>query len=336
MSTPAGVPDSLTASLPQASAAGLPMAYRSVGNEIRFAKGHGTENDFVLLLDPQGSLDLSASLVARLCDRRAGLGADGVIRVVRCDALDDSWAREASSAATWFMDYRNADGSVSQMCGNGVRVFVRYLIELGLVELGEGEDVAVGTRAGVKRVRRQGELLAVDLGPWRLTGADAVGSGRDALVRIAGTDVPLPGLSVDLGNPHVVVAVPDAADLVALDLSTAPSVDPVPPNGVNVEVVVPGPATADGGHLAMRVHERGVGETRSCGTGAAAAVLAARVWAGSSASSSPASWTVEVPGGQVRVTVAGEDLTAGPSVELAGPAVIVAEGILDPGWVAQG
>src|SRR3954454_12627280 len=112
---------------------------------MRFVKGHGTENDFVIVPDPDGSLDLTPSLVAALCDRRAGIGADGVLRVVRSKALgrDDL-------GAEWFMDYRNADGSIAEMCGNGTRVFARYLVDAGLVVPG---DLPVATRAGVRAVR---------------------------------------------------------------------------------------------------------------------------------------------------------------------------------------
>ena len=292
---------------------------------IPYAKGHGTQNDFVLLPDPDGHLDLSAPRVVALCDRRAGIGGDGVIRVVRSGALPEGV--ELSGTAEWFMDYRNADGSAAEMCGNGMRLFVAYLLHAGLVTLADGESLDVGTRAGVKRVRREGELFAVDLGPWSVVGGErAAAAGTDATVRVAGDPVPLPGLSVETGNPHTVVALPDAERLAAADLTVAPAVEPRPAQGSNVELVVPlHDATATVGHLAMRVHERGVGETRSCGTGAVAAVLAARVWGGAT---SPDVWQVDVPGGRLRVTVPSSDLLAGAGVELAGPAVVVAEGRL--------
>jgi diaminopimelate epimerase len=299
---------------------------------VRFAKGHGTENDFVLLPDPDGALDLTAAQVAALCDRRAGIGGDGLIRAVRTAAVaqpDLAGHREVALAAgaDWFMDYRNADGSPAEMCGNGLRVYVRYLCHLGLVRLDEGDGIAIGTRAGVKQVRRDGDLLAADLGAWRLVGgATAVADGFDAKVGVPGELPALPGLSVQVGNPHVVVALPDVDRLAAADLRTPPSVDPAPPGGVNVELVVPlHDSAADIGHLALRVHERGVGETRSCGTGAVAAVLAARGWGGERA---PSVWQVDVPGGRLRVSVPAGDRLAGDSVELAGPAVIVAEGQL--------
>jgi len=294
------------------------------------AKGHGTENDFVILPDPEGQLAVGRDLVAALCDRRAGVGGDGVLRVVRTAADPEAaaWAGEAE----WFMDYRNADGSAAQMCGNGLRVFVAYLEHCGWADLSGGEEVAVATRAGIKLVRRDGDLLAADLGAWFVpSGASGATAGQDALVGVHGETVALPGLSVDVGNPHVVVALPDVEQLVAADLGRAPVVEPQPPDGTNVELVVPGPIGPDGAHLAMRVHERGVGETRSCGTGAVAAALAARVWAGEGA---PSTWWVSVPGGRLRVRVPGGALLSGGSVELAGPAVIVAEGRLVANWVA--
>jgi diaminopimelate epimerase len=297
---------------------------------VRFAKGHGTENDFVLVPDADGELQLRSEQVAALCDRRAGIGADGLIRVVRAQALDAG--REVLEGqhvqVEWFMDYRNADGSVAEICGNGLRVFVAYLERLGWATLGDGDELVVGTRAGVKRVHRIEGALSADLGPWRVPGGrSAATSGADAVVSISGEHPELPGLRIDVGNPHVVVALPDLARLAAADLSVAPVVDPVPPHGTNVELVVPmHDATRSTGHLTMRVHERGVGETRSCGTGAVAAVLAARVWAGQGA---PDVWVVDVPGGRLRVTTQPDELLSGAGVELAGPAVIVAEGVID-------
>lgn len=294
------------------------------------AKGHGTENDFVLVPDPAAVHDMAPDLVAALCNRWSGLGGDGVLRIVRCADIPEGAAQ--AGEAEWFMDYRNADGSPAEMCGNGARVFVRYLLHLGLVDLADGQTLKIGTRAGVKQVRRQGDLFAVDLGVWRIDGgADAVAAGADATVRLAGEQVGLPGLSVNVGNPHVVVAVPDARRLAAADLRTPPQVHPARQDGANVELVVPVYEGAEAS-LLMRVHERGVGETRSCGTGAVAAVLAARAWAGEHA---PDRWQVQVPGGTLRVTAPDGQLLHGDSAELAGPAVLVAEGELDGGWLAE-
>lgn len=293
-------------------------------------KGHGTQNDFVLLDDRDGAVDLTADLVRALADRRAGVGGDGVIRLVASDRLA-AGARVLGQdpAARWFMDYHNADGSIAEMCGNGVRVVARYAEHLGLWD-GSGELV-LGTRAGVRRVRRvpaPGEdgdgrpWYAVDMGPWSFTGgAAASGRGVDAEVEVTGLPVARPALRIDVGNPHTVLALAGPEELDAADLSRAPRVTPVPPRGTNVELVVPlgevagpdGPA----GRLRMRVHERGVGETRSCGTGACAAALAVRHWAGPG---SPSTWFVQVPGGELRVRA-----LDGGHVELAGPATLVAE-----------
>jgi diaminopimelate epimerase len=298
---------------------------------LAVTKGHGTQNDFVLLDDRAATLDLTPALVRALADRRAGVGGDGVIRVVPSSALPEGAdVLAAEPAARWFMDYRNADGSVAEMCGNGVRVFARFLEHLGLWD-GAGE-LPVGTRAGVVRLRRvtspDGDAwYAADLGAWRLPGGpQAAADGHDAEVLVGGLDVARPALSVDLGNPHTVIALRDEQELLAADLTRAPRVSPAPPQGTNVELVVPlgEAADADGravGRVRMRVHERGVGETRSCGTGACAAALAVRTWAGAGA---PDVWFVDVPGGTVRVTA-----LPGGHVELAGPAVLVADGAVD-------
>ncbi|WP_263119366.1 diaminopimelate epimerase [Cellulomonas sp. RIT-PI-Y] len=297
---------------------------------LHVTKGHGTQNDFVLL-DGRRTPELDTALVRALADRRAGIGGDGVIRLTASTDLPEGVALLAvEPAATWFMDYRNADGSIAEMCGNGVRVVADYARALGLWDPTAGELV-LGTRAGVRRVCRvdppagssEADWYAVDMGEWRLpAGEQAAAAGADAEVTVAGLAVPRPALSVDLGNPHTVLALADEGELAAVDLTRAPDVLPVPPHGTNVELVVPvgESVAADGstvGRLRMRVHERGVGETRSCGTGACAAALAVRTWAGAG---SPTVWLVEVPGGTVRVTA-----LPGGRVELAGPAVLVAE-----------
>jgi diaminopimelate epimerase len=290
------------------------MAEMTDTGELRFTKGHGTENDFVLVADLDGAHQVTAEQVRRLTDRRAGIGADGVIRVVPTEAATEQHVRDQGARARWFMDYRNADGSAAEMCGNGVRVFAAYLRREGLET---ADEFAIATRGGVKLVRFEGDLIAVNLGSWRIVDADGARErGFDAMVKVHGHE-PMPGLSLDLGNPHTVVALPDSADLASLDLTLAPEVHPLPPDGCNVEFVRPiGP-----GHIAMRVHERGVGETRSCGTGAAAAALATRWWAGAEPSTDE--WRVDVPGGSLRVRVLPDQ-----QVELAGPAVLVADGII--------
>ncbi|MEO8262050.1 MAG: diaminopimelate epimerase [Pseudolysinimonas sp.] len=279
---------------------------------LHFTKGHGTGNDFVLFADPDGKVVLDGDQLARLADRHFGIGGDGTIRAVRSKNLPEGEAALAEDpAAEWFMDYRNADGSPAEMCGNGIRVFGEYLITSELLKLAEGESVPIGTRGGVRTLTRVAGGYEVDLGPFVVAG-EAMVSARDL-------DVARPGLAVGVGNPHVVVALADEDELDALDLTQAPRVTPVPPDGANVEFVVPAePLVADGvGQIRMRVHERGSGETLSCGTGAAAAALATREWAGTGA---PDVWRVEVPGGVVGVRV-----EAG-HVHLSGPAELVYDG----------
>ena len=278
---------------------------------IRFAKGHGTQNDFVVLPDPDGALELTPARVAALCDRRRGLGADGVLRIVRWAALKDD-AFPAEPGVEWFLDYRNADGGVAEMCGNGVRVYARWLERAGWLPGGPTAAWRLGTRAGVREVRfgeGGSEEVAVDMGPARV--------GPTSTTVVAG--LAFAGTALDLGNPHL-ACITDVA-LESLDLTTAPAHDAaVFPHGVNVEFVSP----VRDGSVAMRVHERGVGETRSCGTGTVAAVVAALRAAGQETGDV----TVRTPGGRLRVTV-----TATTTV-LHGPAVLVASGELDPAWWA--
>jgi diaminopimelate epimerase len=287
---------------------------------VKFLKGHGTENDFVLLPDHDDRLDLTPELVRAICDRHAGIGADGVLRVVRAEGA-------------WFMDYRNADGSIAEMCGNGVRVFARYLVDEGLAPHGE---LAIGTRAGPRAVvvPESGDI-SVDMGRPELLAGTHLVAGR-------------PGIAVSMGNPHIVVPV-DATELDDVDLSRPPLVEPAMPAGQNVEFVA---RRADRA-LTMRVYERGVGETRSCGTGICAAVVAL------AQEPDGADWAVRVPGGELTVrwtagtvrsepaggasstvrsepasgassTVRSEPASgASSTVLLTGPAVLVARGDLD-------
>jgi diaminopimelate epimerase len=302
-------------------------AFTTLGG-LRFSKGHGTGNDFVLIADPEGVHTIDAEQVAALCDRHRGIGGDGLIRAVPSRYLSEG--REllgTSPEAEWFMDYRNGDGSLSEMCGNGVRVFVHFLRAEGLVDLPDGGALTIGTRGGVKTVVRTGDNYAVDMGPWEFTfPGEASAKAMDSLVSAEGLEVPRPALSVSMGNPHTVVALAELSELESTRLFDAPRVDPVPPKGTNVEFVVPSdPLVHDGiGTVTMRVHERGVGETQSCGTGACAAAVAIRHWAGAEA---PDTWQVRVPGG-----VVGVKFFAGAAghehVELSGPAVIVASGTL--------
>lgn len=287
---------------------------------VAFTKGHGTGNDFIIIADPDGRLELTSEQVAVLCDRHFGIGADGVLRVVRSSAIPEGAAALQEEAdAEWFMDYRNADGSIAEMCGNGIRVFAHYLVRAGLAVIEPGSTLPIGTRAGVRDVTASATGYQVDLGRWKL-------SGDDPLVRVDGLSVTRPGLGIDVGNPHVVVALASENELAALELHRAPGLEPVLPAGANIEFVVPEePLVRNGiGHVRMRVHERGVGETLSCGTGVAATALAVRYWAGADA---PDNWQVEVPGGTLGVRMfPAED---GEHVALSGPAQLVYQGEVD-------
>ena len=287
--------------------------------DLHFTKGHGTGNDFVFFSDPDGLIELSATQISAIADRRFGVGADGVIRAVRSRNLPAGAASlREDDAAEWFMDYHNADGSVSEMCGNGIRVFAKYLIANGLAELAKGETLPIGTRSGVRDLQMNASGFQVDLGRWSL-------DGGEPLVRARNVAVARPGLGINLGNPHVVVALSSGEELDSADLDFIPVLDPDPPLGANIEFVVPlEPLVKDGvGRIRMRVHERGSGETLSCGTGAAAAALATRYWAGAGA---PNQWSVEVAGGTLGVRMwAAED---GEHVSLSGPAELVFEGDL--------
>lgn len=278
---------------------------------MNFTKGHGTGNDFVIVPDPDGALLLTPERVAQLCDRRFGIGADGVLRVVR--AAKDADGAAYAADAEWFMDYRNSDGSVAEMCGNGVRVFTRYLVSSGLATPGP-EGLPVATRAGIVVALVEGDEIRVRMRDPRVYAASTATVGS----------LTFPGVAVDCGNPHLVCTLPDGLELPSLDLTAAPGFDSALfTAGVNVEFVVPAGQPVEGAdlHVAMRVYERGSGETLSCGTGAlavgASALRAAGLTTGVVA--------VDVPGGRLTVThdEAGRWW-------LAGPAVLVANGeVLD-------
>jgi diaminopimelate epimerase len=279
-------------------------------DHVQFLKGHGTGNDFVVLPDPDGQLALTPALVAALCDRRRGIGADGVLRVVR--SAKDPDAAGLAAEAEWFMDYRNADGSSAEMCGNGVRVVTRFLLDAGWATPTVG-GLPVATRAGVVRVLVGDGSIAVDMGlPRRYAQSSATVAG-----------LALPGTAVDVGNPHLVCPLaPDVAELSTLDLSRSPGFDEALfPSGVNVEFLV-GAEPIDGTdlHVRMRVYERGVGETLSCGSGACAVAAVALHDAGLDRGVV----AVDVPGG--RLTVEFDGVTSW----LAGPAILVARGEVDP------
>jgi diaminopimelate epimerase len=261
---------------------------------IAFAKGHGTRNDFVLFIDRDGLTDLSAREVSYLCDRRAGVGGDGILRAVEADLMSGY----DGPSGLWFMDYRNADGSIAEMCGNGLRVFLRYLAEEDLIDA--TAPVTVATRAGLRTGRfLDGGLIAVTMGAVANTGAVQVSLGERTW----------PAVAVNVGNPHAVVTLEPTELLADLNLDQVPTWSPSHafPDGVNVEFIT----IAAPGRVRMRVHERGVGETQSCGTGVVAAA---------SVAAPGGTCSVSVPGGELQVDLTGSDAV------LVGPAEVVARG----------
>lgn len=249
--------------------------------------GHGTENDFVLIFDPDAQIELSKEICAAICNRDTGIGADGLIRIEK-------------RAGRWFMDYRNADGSIAEMCGNGIRVMARYLVDRGHQPAG---IFPIQTRAGTKflSVPEAGEIT-VNMG--------SVAYEPGAITALANGHS-WNGYKINVGNPHAVVFVTDLREVG--DLKSAPIVEPSDtyPEGVNVEFV----RFLENGELAMRVFERGVGETRSCGTGTCAVALAATISRGVQL---PTKWVIHPPGGRLEV-----EIDAHSNAILTGPAVLV-------------
>jgi diaminopimelate epimerase len=284
---------------------------------VEFAKGHGTQNDFVLLPDPDAALSLTPAAVSALCDRRRGLGADGVLRVTTAGAALNAGVfdrlPEGVDTSDWYMDYRNADGSIAQMCGNGVRVFAHYLRASGMETR---DEFVVGSLAGPR---------PVVMHDWTPTTADVtVEMGKTNQLGVGEAIVggrPFAGLAIDVGNPHLACVDADLTieELAALDVAAPVQFDHDQfPEGVNIEVLT---APVDGS-VTMRVHERGVGETRSCGTGTVAAAVAALAFSGATTGA----LQVRIPGGEVTVTVTDS------SSYLRGPSVLVAHGELSREW----
>jgi len=253
--------------------------------------GHGTHNDFVLLYDPEDQFQISAEQVTRICNRASGVGSDGFIRMTK-------------RAGKWFMDYRNQDGSIAEMCGNGIRVMARYLVERGH----QGEGIfAIDTRAGMKYLAVPAdEDISVNMG-------NVSEVYDEVTVRIG--ERSWKALHIDVGNPHAVLFVDDVNSIG--DLSTPPEVEGDYPDGVNVEFV----SFLENGELAMRVFERGVGETQSCGTGTCAVALAATIHLGKRL---PSRWVINPPGGRLIV-----DIDSHNNATLIGPAVLVKDIELD-------
>ncbi|MCO8270948.1 diaminopimelate epimerase [Actinoplanes sp. TRM 88003] len=273
---------------------------------MRFTKGHGAGNDFVIVEDVDGALDLTPAQVVALCHRRFGIGGDGVLRVVR--SAKDPAGAELAGEAEWFMDYRNSDGSIAEMCGNGVRVFTRYLVSHGLATPSPA-GIPIATRAGVMLAIVEGDQIRVRMKSPRVYAAGTATTGP----------LTFPGVAVDCGNPHLVCGLHDGLSLDSLDLTTEPGFDrSLFPAGVNVEFVVTAAPLAEADlHVGMRVHERGSGETLACGTGA----LAVGAVALRDAGLAMGVVAIDLPGGRLTVTHDAED-----GWWLSGPAVLVATG----------
>lgn len=285
-------------------------------------KAHATGNDFVVYLDEDGTHEPTADEVRFLCDRHFGIGGDGLIRLAHPQAVSDVNERQiadcAAGDADWFMDYRNADGSLAEMCGNGTRAITLFAQRQGIADQPGGKPFHLGTRAGVKVLTSLGDVpglgkdvFQVEMGAWKRSDVD----GYE--VTIPGTSGSARGTFVDMGNPHVVAVLEDAfaslPNVEDLDLVTKPVVAPEIPSDQNVEFVRIDEQSEgdDAGEATMRVNERGCGETLSCGTGLCATAITLRAKTGID------HWTITVRGGTLRVDVTDED------VKLTGSATIV-------------
>ena len=285
-------------------------------------KAHATGNDFVVYLDEDGTHEPTADEVRFLCDRHFGIGGDGLIRLAHPQAVSDVNERQiadcAAGDADWFMDYRNADGSLAEMCGNGTRAITLFAQRQGIADQPGGKPFHLGTRAGVKILTSLGDVpglgkdvFQVEMGAWKRGDVD----GYE--VTIPGTSGSARGTFVDMGNPHVVAVLEDAfaslPNVEDLDLVTKPVGAPEIPSDQNVEFVRIDEQSEgdDAGEATMRVNERGCGETLSCGTGLCATAITLRAKTGID------HWTITVRGGTLRVDVTDED------VKLTGSATIV-------------
>ncbi|WEV66982.1 diaminopimelate epimerase [Bifidobacterium sp. ESL0769] len=287
-------------------------------------KGHGTGNDFVIYIDREGKLEPTADEVRHICDRHFGIGADGLIRLAKPEYVSDLSAVAVEQCheggADWFMDYRNADGTLAEMCGNGTRVTTLLAQRAGIADAPGGVPFKLGTRAGVKTLRSLGTLEPYGDDVFQVSlGAGKIGDLDTYKVTIPGTDGETAGTFIDMGNPHVVSIVEDGkATLPAvedLNLIVKPVVSPAIETDQNAEFVRIDACdkVADTGRATMRVNERGCGETLSCGTGLGATAVTLRAKTGVS------HWDISIRGGLVHVDVSDED------VRLTGAAVIVAK-----------
>ncbi|MGF3055662.1 diaminopimelate epimerase [Microbacterium sp. YY-01] len=289
---------------------------------VAFSKGHGGGSDFIVIADPEGQLELTQAQVQALCHRKYGVGADGVLRLVRTNATVEGQALAAEEPdAEWFMDSRSADGTATAMSGDGIRVAAHYLLAASLARAENGRTLPIATRAGIRDVAPSATGYNVDLGRWRMTEGEP-------LAKADGLDVPRPGLALTVDGPHIVVALASKAELDSIDLARPPALSVDPDPTTSIEFVVPhDPLVKDGvGHVSMRVFERGAGETLGGGAGAAAAALAVRHWAGASA---PDHWRIETPGGVLAVRMFPTE--EGEHVALSGPAQLVFHGEVDLG-----
>lgn len=246
-----------------------------------FTKMQGLGNDFVLF---EGRHSFDSEAVNRICDRRRGVGADGILAVGPGDPI--------------VMDYWNADGLPAEMCGNGLRCVARYAFDMGLAS---GRSFDVATPLGIRRVHVHNGEVEVELGETTVTGHAEIGSQRYHLI--------------DVGNPHAVTEVDEPADVDVADVGRRVETDPRFENGTNVEF-----AKFGEGRVTMRVWERGVGETRACGTGMVAAAFVA-----TKAARMATPIVVAVPGGEGQV-----DFRDGVAW-LTGPAEYSFTGVFDQG-----
>ena len=287
-------------------------------------KAQGTGNDFVMYADRSGEHAPQKQDIIQLCDRHFGIGADGLIRITRPGHVADLDGHDAQKmrkeGVEWFMDYRNADGTLAEMCGNGTRATAQFLVQQGMLELEEGDAFKLGTRAGVKRITRMPDNPEVGRQLWRVDmGSWSMGAEDEYTVTIPGDTGSGKGTFIDMGNPHVVTVVEDAYStlpvLGELDLTRAPQVSPELPNGQNVEFarIDNLDTERDLGDASMRVYERGCGETMACGTGLCATAIVLR------AKTQIDHWRIRIPGGIVRVDVTDD------SVMLTGAAALTAE-----------
>ncbi len=280
--------------------------------KLEIVKAHATGNDFVVINDLDGQFGLSSETVRSLCDRHTGVGADGVLRL----------ADRSDPAASIFMDYWNADGSIAEMCGNGIRVLAKYCFDRGILPT---DGATIDTRAGARAVRlvSPGEgsdahvatWVEVDMGEaiWTVDG-QVPGESDSGMFTYDFEGSIWHFSTVSFGNPHVVTVVDDLTTAPVKSLGS--ELSSLFPNGTNVEFVA-----MEGGRVNARVWERGVGETLSCGTGACA--IAAVMRRLGLVTEGPL--TVTFPGGSVVVTYD----SSTNSFWLSGPVVEVFSAAID-------